>query len=228
MRFSIQSLLTIILVVALLCGWISTLQSIDRIRKRYEQQLEYSNGELVRSKEQLQYLQRGKRPDRNRFFWEAELEGSNLAGMTIASDGNAFQLASFRACNLEGARLRGGTASFQRASFDEAKLKGAALSGEGASGATFVGADLTGATLSGGWGAFADASFENAILVEAKWAGSFERANISGVKFEGADLSAIVADNLISCYFDVPPVYDSRTKFPSGFEPTQHRWQMAK
>jgi uncharacterized protein YjbI with pentapeptide repeats len=72
--------------------------------------------------------------------------------MTIASDGNAFQRASFRECRLEGATLQGGDSSFQIARFDAAKLARACLKGGGASfqESSFVGTDLAGATLTGG------------------------------------------------------------------------------
>jgi hypothetical protein len=49
--------------------------------------------------------------------------------------------------------------------------------------------------------------------------------NISGARFERADLSAIDADNLASCYFVEPPTYDDRTVFPSGFDAEEQSWR---
>ncbi len=228
MKFSIRSLLIVVLIVGLICGLLSSWQTNQGIRKRYEQKLQYSKEELARLKDQLRDLQRGKRPDRTRLFWEAELEGSELVGITIASDSNAFQKASFRKCNLERANLTGGGAAFQSACFDEANLKGAKLVGEGSSfqRSSFVMADLTGATLSGGPASFQSASFEDAKLFNAKLIGNFQVANISGAQFQGADLSAIEADNLASCYFENPPTYNSQTKFPIGFDPRKNSWMI--
>ena len=151
-RFSIRGLFFLILLVALALGWVSSQQSAERERRQQEQRLRYAEEELRRARDELRDQLRGPRPDRARSFWEADLEGSNLAGMTIASDGNAFQRASFRNCRLEGATLEGGVSSFQLARFDAAKLARASLKGGGASfqASSFVGADLTGATLIGG------------------------------------------------------------------------------
>jgi uncharacterized protein YjbI with pentapeptide repeats len=213
--------------VAVLLGWVASEQRADRERRRQEQHLRYAYEELGRARDALQDQQRVQRPDRARSFWDADLEGSNLAGMTIASDSNAFQRASFRKCRLEGATLEGGGSSFQLARFDAAKLERANLKGGGASfqASSFVGADLTGATLTGGPVSFQGASFEDAILIGAKLSGNFQGVNISGARFEAADLSAITRDNLSSCYFKAPPSYDARTKFPPGFDPIERSWR---
>jgi uncharacterized protein YjbI with pentapeptide repeats len=128
---------------------------------------------------------------------------------------------------LEKATLQGGVSSFQFACFDDANLSQASLTGGGASfqGSTFVKANLTGATLAGGPSSFQNASFEDAILVGATLVGSFQVANISGAKFQGADISAINCDDLASCYFDTPPSYNAETKFPTGFDPMEQLWQ---
>ena len=233
-RFSIRGLFFLILLVALLLGWVSSEQRVkqeqqraDRERRMQEQRLRYAELEFERARDELRDQQRGPRPDRARSFWEADLEGSNLAGMTIASDSNAFQRASFRKCRLEGAKLEGGDASFQFARFDAAKLARAYLKGGVASfqESSFVGADLTGATLIGGSASFQNASFEEAILIGAKLSGNFQVVNISGARLEAADLSAIARDNLASCYFKEPPTYDARTKFPPGFDPVERSWR---
>jgi type II secretory pathway pseudopilin PulG len=226
-RFSIRELVFLIILVALALGWATSQQRADRERRQQEQRLRYAEEELRRARDELQDQQRGQRPDRLRSFWEADLEGSNLAGMTIASNGNAFQRASFRKCRLEGATLAGGDSSFQLARFDAAKLARARLTGGGSSFqmSSFVGADLTGATLMGGGASFQNASFEDAILIGATLSGNFQAVNISGAKLEAADLSAIARDDLASCYFKDPPTYDARTKFPPGFDPVEHSWR---
>jgi uncharacterized protein YjbI with pentapeptide repeats len=226
-RFSVRGLFFLILLVALGLGWFSSQRSAERERRQHEQRLRYADEELRRARDELQGQMRGSRPDRARSFWEADLEGSNLAGMTIASKKNAFQRASFRNCRLEGATLEGGDASFQLARFDAAKLARARLKGGGSSFqmSSFVGADLTGATLAGGGASFQGASFEGAILVGAKLIGNFQIVNISGARFEAADLSAIGPDDLASCYFKEPPTYDARTRFPPGFDPVERLWR---
>jgi uncharacterized protein YjbI with pentapeptide repeats len=212
--------------MALALGWLSSLQRAERERHRQQQLFNYAEWEIRRARDQLQDQTRGPRPDRSRSFWEADLEGSNLAGMTIASNSNAFQRASFRDCHLEGATLVGGGSSFQFARFDAANLSRAHLKGGNASfqWSSFVGANLSGATLSGGPVSFQLASFEDAILTGAALSGNFQGANISGARLEAADLSAIPPDNLASCYFKTPPTYDARTKFPPGFDPVEHSW----
>jgi uncharacterized protein YjbI with pentapeptide repeats len=226
-RVSIRGLFFLILLVALLFGWHSSQQRAERERRHQEQRLRYAEEELRRARDELQDQQRGSRPDRARSFWEADLEGSNLSGMTIASHGNAFQRASFRKCRLEGATLEGGGSSFQSARFDAAKLSRACLKGGSASfqGSSFVGADLTGATLIGGDSSFQLASFDEATLIGATLSGSFQRVNISGARLEAADLSAIAPNDLASCYFKDPPTYDARTKFPPGFDPVERSWR---
>lgn len=227
LRFSSRTLFVIFVLVALICGWFSTRQRAIRERRRHEQRLAYAEQELKRARGQVRDLTRGNRPDLARSFWEAELEGSNLTGMTITSTENAFQRASFRNCILENATLKGGGASFQFACFDDANLAQASLTGGGASfqGATFVGAELTGATLTGGPSSFQSASFEDAIMVGAKLVGSFQAANISGAKLQGADISAINCDDLVSCYFNRAPTYNAETKFPAGFDPMEQLWR---
>jgi uncharacterized protein YjbI with pentapeptide repeats len=223
----VRGLIFVILLVALALGWFSSQRSAERERRRQEQRLRYAEEELRRAMDELRDQMRGPSRDRSRSFWEADLEGSNLTGMTIASDENAFQRASFRNCHLEGATLEGGDSSFQFARFDAAKLARARLKGGSASFqvSSFVGADLSGATLIGGPSSFQGSSFEGAVLVGATMSGSFQIVNISGASFEAADLSAVAGDDLASCYFKEPPTYDARTKFPTGFDPVEHLWR---
>lgn len=226
-RFTTRGILTLIGLVALALGWVTSVQRAERERRQNAQRMLYAEEELRRAREELSNCSRGLRPDRARAFWEAGLEGSNLAGMTIASTENAFQRASFHGCRLEGATLSGGVASFQFARFDAANLARATLTGGSSSFqiASFVGADLTGATLTGAGGSFQRATFEDAILVGAKLAGSFQGVNLSGARLEAADLTAIARDDLATGYFKTPPTYDARTKLPPGFDPVERSWR---
>jgi hypothetical protein len=220
-------LVFLILLVALLFGWHSSQQRVECEQRLQGQRLRCGEEELRRAGDELQDQRRGSRPDRTRSFWEADLEGSNLAGLTIASDSNAFQRASFRMCCLEGATLVGGDSSFQLARFDAAKLARARLKGGGSSlqMSSFDGAGLTDATLVGGGSSFQGASFKEATLIGATLSGNFQGVNICGARLEAADLSALDRDNLASCYFKVLPTYDARTKFPAGFDPVEHSWR---
>lgn len=226
-RFTVRDLFLLIVLVSVILAWISSEQRGEQRRRIQEQQVHYAQQELERARDQLRDQARPRDRDRNRSFWEADLEDSNLAGMTIASNQNAFQRASFKNCRLEDATLQGGTASFQVSRFDGAKLNRARLIGEAASFqmASFVGADLTGAALIGESASFQSATFEGATLIGATLSGNFQTANISGAKFEDADLSAIDASNLGSCYFNDPPTYNAHTKFPTGFNPAERLWR---
>ena len=225
--FYVRAFVFLFMLAALLLNLITFQHRVERERRLLKQQLRYAEQELGRARDELKNQLRGPQPDRSRSFWEADLEGSNLAGMTLASNSNAFQRASFRNCRLEAATLEGGGASFQSARFDSAKLARAILKGGAASfqGASFAGADLTGATLAGEGSSFQGATFEGTNLIGAKLTGNFQVVNFSGAKLEAADLSAIDRGNLASCYFKVPPTYDAKTKFPAGFDPDEHLWK---
>jgi uncharacterized protein YjbI with pentapeptide repeats len=219
-------MLMLTMLLALLLAWRSSEQRAERQRTRQAGLLQYVEEELERARQELRDRDRPRR-DKTRVLWEAKLDGTHLRGVTIASSENAFQGASFRDCDLKDATLQGGVSSFQFARFDNANLVNAKLAGGGASFqiATFVGADLTGAVLTGEGTAFQKSSFENATLVRARLVGSFQGVNISGTRFEGADLSALDSDSLASCYFREPPTYDGQTKFPAGFDPEALLWR---
>lgn len=229
-RFNIRELVLLIVIVTFGYGWFSAEQRLDRERRLMETERKYLEAKLDRVKDELQDQVRGPRPDPWRSFWEAGLEGSNLVGMTLASRGNAFQRANFRKCNLKDAVLQGGVAAFQIARFDGADMIRCQLTGEASSfqRASFAAANLTEAILSGGSGSFQATTFENAVLIGARLSGDFQNSNLSGARFESADLSAITKESLASCYFKVPPTYDSRTTFPAGFDPDFHLWKLVK
>jgi uncharacterized protein YjbI with pentapeptide repeats len=217
-----------LLPVVMLAGWFWSLHGANRQLRELTIQLQYAEEELDRARTALNDRDRLE-SDRTRSFWLANLDGARLAGATISIPDNSFQRADFGNCNLADATLQGGDSSFQMARFDGARLTNAKLSGGSAAfqGATFDGADLTDAVLTGGTSSLQGASFENARLVRARLAGSFQGTNISGARFEGADLSALDAADLASCFFQEAPTYDDQTSFPTGFDPEEHLWRRA-
>lgn len=226
-KYSTRSLFVLLFIVAILFGWFNSVRQARRERYIRIKTAEYFEQELQRKTEELQSLRKGKTPDETRSFWQAGLEGTNLASMTIACYSNAFQQASFSDCNLRDASLSGGGSSFQEARFDGANLQGATLVGGSASfqEASFVKSDLTRAKLTGGPSSFQQASFEDATLVDAILVGNFQRVNLNGAILSGADLSGIASTDLETCYFKEPPTYNAETKFPAGFDPVQQQWR---
>ncbi len=226
-KYSTRSLFVLLFIVAILFGWYNTVRRAQLDRNLMYKRVEYAEQELRRKTDELQRLRKGVTPDETRSFWQAGLEGTNLASMTISSNSNAFQRASFADCNLRDASLSGGGSSFQEARFDGANLQGATLVGGSASfqAASFVKSNLTRAKLFGGPASFQQASFEEATLVDAVLVGSFQRVNLNGAKLNGADLTGIASTDLETCYFKQPPTYNAQTKFPAGFDPVQQQWR---
>ena len=225
LRFTIRTVLMLMLLVGLLLGWNSSVRRANRQLTQQANQMRYAEQELERARDELDNRLR-PRSDKTRVFAGVGLDGAHLSGVTIASSSNAFQWASFKGCNLKDATLQGGGSAFQFARFDNSNLANAILMGGAASfqEATFVGADLTGAVLTGGGASFQGSSFENASLVRTRLVGSFQLVNISGAHFEGADLSALNSESLASCYFKEAPTYDGQTQFPAGFDPESQLW----
>jgi uncharacterized protein YjbI with pentapeptide repeats len=219
-------MLILTLLVALMFGWHSSVQRAERTLTLQANHLRYAEQELNRIREELRFRDHATRRNAET-AWDAQLDGARLRGIAFSSPENVFQRASFKGCDLQNATLRAGGAAFQRARFDGSNLANAKLIGAGSSFqvATFVGADLTGAVLEGGGSSFQLSSFENATLVRARLVGSFQLSNISGARFEGADLSALESDSLASCYFQKPPTYNDRTRFPPGFDPLARHWR---
>lgn len=225
-RFTLRTLLFFTLLVAMALGWYSALHDAKQQIARQTIQLRYAEQELRRARDDLKDQAQPKQPG-PRAFREAALDGAHLPDVTISSPTNAFQRASLKNCNLRNATLEAGGSAFQGARFDGSDLTNAKLTG-GASSfqlATFVGCDLTGAVLSGVGSSFQLASFEDATLVGATLIGSFQGVNISGARFEGADLSALESDSLESCCFKEPPTYNRQTRFPLGFDPATNLWR---
>jgi len=195
----------------------------------------------------------GPKDDRpsNGFVSFAKLDRAKLRDATISVKGNAFQRARFNDCDLQDATLEADGAAFSGAQFDNANLANVKLTGGGCSFqvASFAGADLSGATLTASLASFQVASFagadlsgavircngcsfQGASLEGAKLIGarllctlpSFGGAHIDGVQFQGADLSKVDRSSLESCYFQTPPKYDEKTRFPAGFDPVRQHW----
>jgi uncharacterized protein YjbI with pentapeptide repeats len=217
----------LILVISVVLAWVGNEMRFAAVIRSHMRTLQFAKSELERVEQELARLRQGKRQDRTRAFWETDLEGTNLKGMTLKIPSNSFQKASFRNCDLKGATLEGAGAAFQLSRFDGAQLAGATLTGGGAAfqGSSFVGADLTGAILTGGSVSFQSATFASANLEGAKLSGSFQAATIDSARFEGADLSGIASQDLASCIFGTPPTYDGKTIFPDGFDPVANMWR---
>lgn len=226
-RISVRGMFVLILILSVILAWVGNEMRFAAVIRSQMRTLKFAQSELERAEQELARLRQGKRPDRTRPFWETDLEGTNLAGMTLKIPSNSFQKASFRNCDLKGATLEGAGSAFQLSRFDGANLAGATLTGGGAAfqRSSFVGADLTGAILTGGAASFQSATFASANLKGAKLTGSFQVSTIDSARFEGADLSGIASQDLASCIFETSPSYDAKTVFPAGFDPVANMWR---
>jgi len=218
---------TLILILSVVLAWVGSEMRFAAVIRSHLRTRQFFMSELDRVEQELAQLRQGKRQDRSRSFWETDLEGTNLAGMTLKIPSNSFQKASFRNCDLQGATLEGAGSAFQLSLFDGANLSGATLTGGGVAfqRSSFVGADLTEAILTGGAASFQSATFASAKLKGAKLTGSFQESTIDSTRFEGADLSGIASQDLASCIFETSPSYDEKTVFPAGFDPVANMWR---
>lgn len=234
--FSLRTLLGVMLLAAILFGWYASTKRYRLHIVRLQNRLTYAEEELDRAKDRAKTEERraaGSYRDATRLFYYAKLDGISLRGTTLTGSISSFQGTSFQDCDLQKAKLSGTSSSFQGARFDRGKLAGSQLTGGGAAFqlASFASADLTGAILTGGPGSFQGATFEEARLESAtiRLTGdnftAFQGVNISGVQLQGADLSALHAEALRSCYFRIPPTYDGQTQLPAGFDAAAQGWQ---
>ncbi len=254
LQFTLRAALVATLLIALAFGWYSSMRSAEERIARLSKRLLGAEARLTLSQAHAQIRDedgpKDGRPS-NRSFSFAKLDGAKLRDATIAVRGNAFQRARFNDCDLQDAtleadgaafsgaqfdngnlanvKLTGGGSSFQVASFAGADLSGATLTADGASfqAASFAGADLSGAVLTCNGASFQGASLEGAKLIGARVVStvpSFGGVHIDGVQFQGADLSMIDRSSLESCYFETPPNYDEKTRFPDGFDPVGQQW----
>ena len=238
------------MLVAVVFGWYSSSRRANRLYTRLAKRQEHLTAQLYfatsRSKNNNNKSQNSREAKDKTVFSDARFERVNMRGVTITGkfhgssfescllqDANlsgSFQGTDFNHCNLANSTFSGDNSSFQLASFVGANLSGAVLTGGGAAFqlCSFVDADLSGAVLTGGGGSFQGANFQRAKLFGARIvcpkATAFSAVIIDSTQFQGADLSAISARALESCYFEIPPSYDANTKFPSGFDPLEQLW----
>jgi uncharacterized protein YjbI with pentapeptide repeats len=228
-QFTIRAVLVAIAFLALVLGWYSAVQRAEVTIRRLSMRAMHAEAELRARKLNDRFQDREAQRNK-RVLSRANLEGVNLRNTSIAVGASAFQRACFNHSDLESASLTGGASSFQYAQFDNANLVNATLTGGGASFslASFDNANLSGAVLTG---QFQGASFAGAKLIGTQFRGSelsFQAVNIDGAQFEGADLSAIRRYDLESCFFQTPPTYDEKTRFPEGFDPVVQLWTRHK
>lgn len=230
-RFTIREILLLTLLIAVAFGW-------QHSSERSARQLRDLHRRIMHSKAAADYdesreeVQSRKAPSvwkkgLNQKFSYLTLDGVNLQGVSINGGDQSFQSAALVNCNLSGTTLVG---AFQGARFDGSNLAGAKLSG-GASSfqmSSFADVDLTGATLQGGASSFQGSSFAGANLTDATIicsGSSFQAVKLDGAKFQGADLSRLDRNSLDSCYFQEPPTYDEKTRFPPEFDPVEAGWK---
>lgn len=232
-RYSIRTLLGVMVVLAIVMAWLATLAelrrayqliSVDSARTRM---LESNINAIYEDKHRVENHGHG-------FLSGMDLDGCDFHGVKINAGNSAFQSTTLRSANLQDSTITAGGASFQRVSFDWANLRAATLSASGAAFqlVTFVEADLRDAKLIGGAGSeFQTVSFRGADLtgatIRCSGAGAFQAVDINAANFSDADLGAIDANNLRSAYFSIPPIYSSKTKFPADFDPAQAGWKLA-
>ncbi len=234
-RITIRSLLALTLIVAIGFGWINAVKRAESHRDevwRIQQRLLAAN-EQLELRDVAEKPQPGTR--RHRFLYETNLEGNDFRGVNISAGPSAFQKTWLVDSQLQNTIIVAGTSSFQRARFDHANLQNAQLTGGGASFqlASFAGADLRNASLTGGGASFQCASLRDANLDGATIncpvnSSSFQLVDIDSASFRHADLSAIRAEDLESCYFFTPPMYDDKTRFPAGFDPAAVGWKLVQ
>lgn len=232
-RFSIREMLLLTLLVAALLGWQNSSENAARQLRDVYRRILHSQfaADYDQSREEVM-SRKGpsvEKKDLSQFSY-LTIDGANLQGVSIDGGANSFQSAALINCELSGATLDG---SFQGARFDGSNLAGAKLGGGGSSFqfSSFVGADLTGATLRGGGSSFQGSSFAGANLTDATIicsGASFQGVKVDGAIFEGADLSRLDHNSLESCYFQTPPTYDERTRFPEDFDPVEAGWKLAE
>jgi uncharacterized protein YjbI with pentapeptide repeats len=234
-KFSLRALLGLTCLIALVLAWYASSRQYAEQIQRLNLRLTYAEEELDRAKDDFEREQRrgSAKTAARRPFRDVKFDGQKLGEFSVVTGNSAFQNTSFVGCDLKNAKLTGETSSFQGARFDRANLAGAKLTGGGAAfqGASFASADLSGAILTGGGSAFQTATFEGANLtgtkIQVNDMTAFQSVNIDSAMFQNADLSAVDADALASCYFRSPPTYNGETRFPDGFDPAKQGWTRA-
>lgn len=233
-RFSIREMLLLTLLAAALLGWANSSKDAAKQVRELNRRILHAHTAVLFDKSRENALPQNKQPASrkraNQKFFDLTLDGVSLQGVSIGGDDQLFQCATLVNCNLSGTTLAG---SFQCARFDGSNLAGAKLRGGGSSFqlSSFADVDLTGATLQGGGSSFQGSSFAGANLTDATIicnGASFQAVKVDGAIFEGADLSRLDHGALESCYFQTPPTYDDRTRFPEDFDPIEAGWKLAE
>ncbi|MBA4107446.1 MAG: hypothetical protein C0485_17050 [Pirellula sp.] len=230
-RFSIRELLLLTLLIAAALGWRHSSERSARQLRDLQRRIMHAHTAILSDKMRENTLPKNKQPASRKGldqkFSDLTLDGVNLQGVSINGDDQLFQRATLVNCNLSGTTLAG---SFQCARFDGSNLAGAKLRGGGSSFqlSSFADVDLIGATLQGGGSSFQGSSFAGADLTDATIicsGTSFQAVKVDGANFQGADLSRLDHGSLESCYFQEPPTYDERTRFPVDFDPVEAGWK---
>jgi len=230
LKFSIRDVLLATMLVALFFGWRSSKQQAERRIAGLKRRLAYAESGETWDTRRFQLHQKRTEKPASGLLSRANLEAADLQGGVLVGMNSAFYLTVFNDADLQHASLTGGNAAFQGARFFRTNLTGAKLSG-GVSAfqlASFVNADLTGAVLTGGGSSFQGSTFEGSKLVGARLVcsgASFQAVDVTDANFRGADISTLEAESLKSCYFQSPPRYDGKTKFPVGFDPVDEGWK---
>ena len=178
--------------------------------------------ELRRARDELRDQLPGPRPDRGRPFWEADLEGSDLAGMTIASDSNGVPEGLLSVIAASQARpwrwrllLPNSLVSTPR-SWPRARLKG----GLAARSRCRRSSGPTSRARPSPEGRF----FSKRVIPEGdpeptRSCRGASRASTSAAPGLEAALSLRIArDDWPVAISRRPPTYDARTRFPPGFD----------
>jgi hypothetical protein len=212
-RIAVQSVFDRPAVVEVLAGF---------IRDRTQSEPDWENGEeqhppppelieVLTVLGRVKDLPKSPVPQLQETMWfEGELENANLSGVPL--DSCNFESALLTQADLRDARL-------VKADLPNVLLRWANLHGADLSYADLEGADLSGADLS-------RVNFKGAILMgayvdeETDLSGAkFPDALLQGFKIVGADLSG--ADLSKACVEGAE--YNAAAKFPSGFDPVEHK-----
>lgn len=232
-QITLRALFGLTLVIA----FVLSLYRCNQRVKRWQQETFQLREKLRAADWQIEFRDDPKKPESGSkgrgFLSKVNLEGQDFRGVSITVGSSAFQKTWLVGANLQKTTIAAGGASFQFVRLDHANLQGANLSAGGSSFqlASFLGADLRGATLTGGGASFQGSSMREADLTGATIIcppnlSAFQGVDISSANFQGADISAVQALNLQSCYFSTPPKYDAKTKFAKDFDPVAADWEL--
>ncbi len=160
-------------------------------------------------------------------FYETNFSEANLKDAVLIGRA-ALQKANLSGANLENTLVKSGVSGLQEANFDDAVIQGARIHGSMQL-ATFRRARIADTRFEGIGPAMQMSNFEDAQLTTVTLIGtSFQAVSLNNTQFQECDLSTVRANDLASSKFETstPPRYDAATKFPEGFDPADHGWQL--